>query len=53
MQRLYLLCQKVGIPMTAFVNGTLERSMLLAEEYMTKEEKQQVLDMIGIKRGVD
>ena len=52
-QRLYPLCQKIGLPMAAFVNRVLERSVLLAEEYMTKEEKQRVLDMIGIKRSVD
>lgn len=47
-QRLYPLCQKLGLPMTAFVNGALERAVLYAEECVARGEKKWVLDMIGV-----
>lgn len=47
-QRLYPLCQKLGLPMTVFVNGALERAVLYAEECVARGEKKWALDMIGI-----
>jgi predicted DNA-binding protein len=49
-QRLYAVCQELGVPMTVFVNGALERAMLRAEEYLVMEGKERVLDMIGVER---
>lgn len=47
-RRLYPLCQKLGLPMTVFVNGAIERAVLYAEECMARGEKKWVLDMIGV-----
>jgi hypothetical protein len=47
--RLYLLCQELKIPMTAFVNGATERALVLAEECVAKGAKEQVFGMIGVE----
>ena len=47
-RRLYVICLKVGVPMTTFVNGAMERAVLRAEEYVAMDEKQRVLDMTGV-----
>ena len=46
-RRLYLICLEVGVPMTTFVNGAMERAVLRAEEYATMDEEQRILNMIG------
>jgi len=51
-QRLYPLCQMLGLPMTVFVNGALERAVLYAEECVVKGEKEWVLGMIGVPAPV-
>ena len=46
-RRLYPVCREVGVPMTMFVNGAMERAVLRAEEYVAMGEKQRVRDMIS------
>ena len=49
--RLYVVCQELGIPMTAFANGALERVVRCAEEYLVMEERARVLELIGVERA--
>ena len=52
-QRLYLICLELDIPMTAFVNGALERLGPQAERYLIRGEKWEVLGMMGAEREED
>jgi hypothetical protein len=47
--RIYLLCRELKIPMTAFVNGATEQALVLAEECVTRGQKEQVFGMIGVE----
>ncbi len=47
--RIYLLCRELKIPMTAFVNGATEQALALAEECVTRGQKEQVFGIIGVE----
>ena len=47
-KRLYVLCQRLEVPMTHLVNGALEQAVQRAEEGLALGGKGRVLEEVGL-----